>query len=408
MPLNKKTEIVIIGSGFGGVYSYKSLQNSFGTLARFTIISKTSHFLFTPMLHEAATLKVSDSHLVEDVARIIRRGDNFIHSEVKKIELRKKLIITDSGPVRFDYLVIAAGAETNFAGVPGAKKYAYGLKTYTDLLEIRERIISCFRSATVSSPSHELHFVIAGGGGTGVEMAAELAEMIQTTFRRHFGQQIVNKALVTIVHRGTELLADFQPELRSRALKILNDKGIDVMLGTSITRVLKDKVGLSNGKVLHASTVIWTAGIRPVPIRTNPALVRAGSGHFLVNNKLQLPQYPYVFAIGDIARRNNASTHLPSRAQVASKQGSALGPILKKFDDGQSPGKFSYKSSGELISLGEWYALGTVLGVNLIGAFAWYIRRTVYLLKMISFRKKLRVSFDWTTRYFYRRELIPD
>ena len=395
-------QVVIIGSGFGGIYSYRSLIKAFGKKVRCIIISKTNHFLFTPMLHEAATLGVSDSHLIELVDNIIRNCDSFVQDNVELIDLEQKFVKTGPKKISFDYLIIAAGAQTNYHNVPGAKKFAYGLKTYADLLEIRNRIVFQFKSATTSSPSHNLHFVIAGGGGTGVEMAAELSEVINTTFESHFGKPITNKALVTIVHKGKQLLQDFHPGLRETALNVLTEKGIDVMLGRRITKVSDTEVMLDNGEILHTGTVIWTAGIKPVAIKTLQKIKKSAGGHIFINESLQLLDYPYVFAIGDIARSSDFATMLPARAQVASRQGNALGEIIKQFHSKNILLPFNYKSLGELISVGEWYGIGTILGQNIIGRIAWYIRRTVYLLKMISFYKKLRVSYDWTLRIFYR------
>lgn len=398
-----RPRVVIIGSGFGGIYSYKSLLREFRGDVDITIISKTDHFLFTPMLHEAATLGVSDTHLVEPVTSIIRNTDTFIQGEVTNVNPQAKQLTVNEDTISFDYLIVSAGSRTNYAGVPGAQQNSLPLKTYADVVALRSRILEMFSEESPPSDT-DLSFVVVGGGGTGVEMAAELTELIHSTLRSHFGRDKTNRSEVTLIHRGLELVKDFDPPLRVRISEILKQKGIRVLTGASVTEVTPSEVILSDGRKVKAGSVIWTAGVTPVDVGM-PKNLLTESGMIKVGENLSVPEYPYIFAIGDIAHKHG-HRRLPLRAQVASKQGTAIGEIINEWHTNKTIVPFEYKSSGELVSVGQWYAVGSIRGQAVSGSVAWYIRRTVYLLKMISFWKKLKVSLDWTVRIFYHRELI--
>ncbi|KXK26239.1 MAG: NADH dehydrogenase-like protein [candidate division WS6 bacterium OLB20] len=358
------------------------------------------------MLHEAATLGVTDTHLAEPVESLLRKTDRFIEAEVTEVDPDSKTVTAGGRQIGFDYLLIAAGSRTSYAGVPGAREFSFPLKTYEDVVRLRSRIIGSFRAGRSQSIQGSLSFVVVGGGGTGVEMAAELAELIQSTLRRHYGNSVTDQARITLVHRGLELVPDFEPGLRARTAEILRHKGITLITGKSVREVTPRGVLLHDSRFIAARTTIWTAGVEPVNVGL-PSELLDDRGFVVTDENQSLPLYPDIFAAGDIASRRRGR-QLPLRAQVASKQGSAFGQILYAWHTGREQVPFEYQSSGELVSIGQWYAVGSIRGQTVAGSLAWYIRRTVYLLKMISFWKKLKVSLDWTVRLFYHRELLPE
>ncbi len=409
----KKKQILILGGGFAGIYSALSILKHAGEEVEITIINRTNYFLFTPMLHEVATGGLGHHQVVESIREIIYKTPiRFFEATVFSINLEAKEVVTDNGMKPYDILVIAIGASTNFFNTLGAEKYAMVLKNLNDAIAIRDHIIERFEAASREADpmmrKKMLTFVVVGGGATGVEFAAELAALSKTTLRKFYSRECPNEcAKIVLVHSGKELLPGFSLATRERALMSLEKKGIDVLLGAKVIDVGEESVTLEGEKRIDTHAVIWTAGVQPNTVHTNGGqLPKDVNGRIVTNTDLSVIGFSNVFALGDVAHVPDINAKpYPMLAQIATEEAKHLGKNIGRQLKGESLEPFAYKLKGSLVSLGQWEAAGTIGNVNLYGKFAWFIWRTVYLFKFISWSKKIKIAVDWTIHIFFPRDV---
>jgi NADH dehydrogenase len=405
--------IVIAGAGFGGVYTFKKLHSFFhgNPNIKLILINSRNYFLFTPLLHEVATGGVSRENIVEPLRRVLGCCLSEFHlAEVKTIELEKKRVLTTRGECAYDYLVLALGATTNFFGTPGAEQHAFTLKTLEDAVRLKNHFIKKFEQAS-AAPDKEtcetaLSFVVVGGGPTGVELAAEMAELFYDTFERSYNHQsFCQNARITLVQSDSELLPNFSKNMREKSLEVLRRKKVAVRLGCAVKSIDASGVALVNGEFLPAETVVWTAGVRPSPLAFDRDVERTASGRIIVNEYLQMKNAPEVFILGDMAGFLANGRELPPLAQVAHKESATVAANIRNIMLGVPLIPFSYKHTGDLISLGQWVAVGQIRNVFFWGRLAWWLWRTVYLSKLISWPKKIKVAADWFINLFLPRDI---
>ncbi len=411
--MNQKKQIVILGAGFAGIYSALSILKSCGESVEITIINRTNYFLFTPMLHEVATGGLGHHQVVESIREIIYKTPiQFLEATVFSVDLAKKEVVTDHGNRPYDMLVVGIGASTNFFNTPGAEKYSKVLKNLSDAISIRDYIIERFEAASRETNKEDrrkmLTFVVVGGGATGVEFAAELSEFCKHTFRKYYKHLFPGEcAHIVLVHSGKELLGPFSVETRERAKKSLEKKGVVVMLNAKVTDVDEDHVTLADNTVIDTKGVIWTAGVRANTLHTEGGeLPKDASGRIMTDMSLSVVGHPDIFALGDVAHVPDVDGVLyPMLAQIAVAEAMHLGKNISRHISGEELEPFAYKTKGTLVSLGQWEAAGTIGTVNLYGKFAWFIWRTIYLFKFISWSKKIKIAVDWTIHLFFPRDV---
>jgi NADH dehydrogenase len=411
--MKEKKKIVILGGGFGGLYTYKSLYKQFSSNdIDVTIVNRTNYFLFTPLLHEVATGSVAHHQVVESIRQVIYRSGAKLHvADVVAIDCESQIVKTSIAEIPYDILVVAMGATTNFFNAPGAQENSLVLKDLRDAIKLRTTFIEAFEKASEmkdeAARRAELSFAVVGGGATGVELASEAADLFMDTFATYYKGIIDFKDVsLHLVNLGPDVLSVFDPILRVKALDRLRRSGVNVMLNTAVKEVRKEGLVLGDGTILQASHVVWTAGVKPnPPMFTNPMPVDKG-GRVIVNPTLQIEACKNVFVIGDMASLAGADGRaIPMLAQVAVAQGFHTGANIKRLLQGQELIPFVYHSEGELASLGHWQAVAKIKGVRFSGPFAWFIWRTVYLFKFLSGPKKLKIIIDWTINIFYPRDI---
>lgn len=414
MSKTEKKNIIILGGGFGGLYAYQSLYKHFtkNDIA-VTLVNKTNYFLFTPLLHEVATGGLSSGSVVESIQHFLSKHDDTIHvASVLSVDPKNKTVTTNVETLSYDVLVIALGASTQYFGTPGAEENSFALKDLSDAVSLRGRIIEAFQKASVLKDKEDikknLSFTIVGGGPTGVELCAEVAEFAHDTLVDYYsGSLSCDDISIHLINQGPELLAPFPKNLREKALDVLKNKKVRVLLNTGVREVKKDSVVLSDDSELPSAITVWTAGVKPNTEIFKDVFTMNKGGRILVNEFMQHGEYKDVFAVGDVAfiSINENSVPMPMTAQFASRQGTHVASNIKAFLTDSNMIPFEYESQGELASLGRYNGLANISGFTLSGAPAWFLWRTIYLFKFISHFKKIKVAFDWTMNLFFSRDI---
>jgi NADH dehydrogenase len=400
-------KIVILGGGFGGVYTLKYLHKFFhNTDIKLVLVNKKNYFLFTPLLHEFATGSVSLENLVEPIREIIRCCDyEFVHGEVKRIDLERKIVELNESNLSYDYLVIALGSKTNFYNIRGAEENSFTLKSLDDAIRLRNHFIHMFEIASKDQDEESLTFVIVGGGATGVELAGEMSDYFYKTFSKFYPKEIISKVKIILIERGNELIPQFSPKLRKIALEVLRKKNVEVILGKGVKEVGKDFVKLDDETIIKTKTVIWTAGVEPNLPEIVGNVEKDNKGRLIVNEYLQVKNYENVFGVGDVCCYIQNQKPLPQLAQVAVRQGKAVAKNIFNLIKNKPLEKFVYRHQGDLISLGRFFAIGEIKNFTFSGFFAWILWRGVYLSKMISNKDKIKTFVDWLLNFFYPRDV---
>lgn len=412
--MSDKIKILIIGNGFGGTYALKNLHKLFhgNKNIELSLIGENNYFLFTPLLHEVATGGINPENIIEPIRKILGCClNNFYLGKASEINLSKKIVKVNKKSISYDYLILAPGAETNFFNTPGAEKYSLTLKSIEDAIKIKNHCINQMEKASHITDSEirkkMLRFVVVGGGPTGVEFATELHELIKDTFYKYYSKEIVNDTSVVLIQRGQEVLPQFSIKIREKGLEVLQKKEINVMLKTGVTEVSDSYVVLDNNTQIYTDTVVWVAGIKPSNLNFTENISKLPDGKLIVNDFLQLENYKEVYAIGDIAGFGSKEngTLLPALAQVAIKETVSVANNIKLSIKNKKLQPFVYKHSGSMVSLGQWMAVGEISNFAFWGHITWWMWRTVYLSKIISFRKKIKVAMDWTINSFSPRDI---
>jgi NADH dehydrogenase len=357
-------------------------------------------------LHEVATGGLAPDEVVEGMRLIIDRDRaELLKAEATSVDSAARVVHTTASPVSYDKLVVALGAEINMHMVPGVAEHALPLKTLADAQTLRNRFAELFQAASQTTDHDEhkrlMSVVIVGGGPTGVELAAEIAELFERTFKRFYRRNIHPGELsLTLIHSGADLIAEFHPKLRARALEILRRRGVKVHLNMQVASVDAQGVMLAGGERMPAGTVIWTAGVKPLAIPASPAWPFTDKHRIDVDETLKVRDRDDVWAMGD-----NAGSW-PLRAQVAVQQAPIVADNILASINGTAPRSFTYRSLGDLVSLGQWQAVGDVGGIRWTGPVAWWLWRTVYLFKFASWSKRLKIMLDWTIHLFTPRDIV--
>jgi len=413
----RETRIVILGGGFGGLYTALELEK---VLARrndlqVTLVNRENFFLFTPMLHEVAASDLDVTHIVNPVRKLLKRV-RFFEGEVSSLDLEKKTVSvthTDgshSHELPYDHLVLGLGSVTNFFGLPGLAERAFTMKSLGDALSLRNRLIANLEAADFECASGEreplLTVVVAGGGFAGVETAAATYDFMleALSFYPHLSEELIRMVLV---HPGTHLLPELGEELGSYAGRVLQSRGIEVRLGTRVKAVTPTGVELADGEEVRTTTVVWTAGSSAHPLLATLSLKKE-KGRLVTDEFLRVPGASSVWATGDCALIPDRARggYFPPTAQHALREGRTLARNLVSVVDQRPLSAFVFTTLGQLAAIGKRRGVARVFGINFSGFFAWWLWRTIYLAKLPRFEKKVRVALDWTLDLVFSKDLV--
>jgi NADH dehydrogenase len=415
MKPRKKTRIVIAGGGFAGLYAAKQLD---AMLARRTdievaLISRETFILFTPMLHEVAAGDLSPSDIVNPLRRILRRVD-VVQAEIQAIELTKKIVRCLGGlrdvelEFEYDHLLLALGAETNFFDIPGVRDWAVTMKSLADAALLRNRLVALLEEASLckdqTTQRELLTFVTTGGGFSGTETTGAINDFLRETAR--FYPAVRQERIRTVlVHAGEHLLPELGEELGRYAEHKLRKRRVEVINGARVASYDGSVVKLSNGTSIPAATVIWTAGAKPSPVIEGLPCEKQ-RGRLLVNECLAVAGIPGLWAVGDCAAvPDGAGGFYPPTAQHGMREAVAAARNIARAVVGEPLKPFQYKTIGMLASIGHHSGVAMLFGVKFSGFIAWWMWRSVYVLKLPRLAKKIRVMMDWTLDLFFGRDI---
>jgi len=411
-----QTRIVILGGGFAGLGVARHLDRLFrgDRSVAITLVNRDNYFLFTPMLPEVAGSGIEAKHVVSPL-RAFCRAVAFRTSEVVGIDLAARTIITAhavSGrpyALPFDHLVLAVGAVAGFRGLPGVAEHALTFKGLGDAMVVRNHLIDLFEQADLEEHIDRrrmlLTVVVSGAGFSGVELAGELADLCRAA-ARYYPRIQAGEARLMVVHPGQRILPEIGPELADYALNKLRARGVEVLLETAVRAAGPDWVETDTGRRIPTSTLIWTAGTTPSPVLAALPVEQDRRGAVIVDEHLEVPGYPGVWALGDCAlvRDPLTGTPYPPTAQHATREAKVLAENLAATIRGGTKRPFHFRSPGMFVALGHRSAVAEIRGHRFSGFPAWWLWRTVYLAKLPRLERKMRVALDWTLDLLFPRD----
>jgi NADH dehydrogenase len=411
-----KTRVLILGGGFGGIYSALAFEDLNNPSIDVTLITQENFFLFTPMLHEVAASDLDLTNIVSPVRKLLRKVHTFV-GEVQKVDLVARRVTVAHGFSRhaheldYDHLVLGLGSVTNFFGIPGLAERALSMKTLRDAVELRNRLIAHLEEADTECAKADreplLTFAVAGGGFAGVETIGSIHDFLLEAlpFYPNLNPRMLR---VVLVHPGEHVLPELGAELGTYADEQLARRGIEIHSKSKVTSVTPREVTISDGTKLACFTLIWTAGTSPNPILSLIDLPKE-KGRIRVEPTLAVPGHPGVWALGDCAQIPNldkAGTFHPPTAQHASRQGRVLALNVAASVAGRPVQPFRFRTLGLLASIGRRTGVARILGINFSGFVAWWLWRTIYLSKLPGFEKKVRVALEWALDLFFRKDFV--
>ncbi len=407
--------ILILGGGFGGIYAALELERSLRARAdvEVTLVTRDNYFLFTPMLHEVAASDLDINAIVNPLRKLLRRVRTFSGS-IETIDLKTKCVVvshgfdTHSHKLLYDHLILALGSTTNFLGIPGLQKCALTIKTLNDAIELRNRLTTHLEEANSECAAEErqpmLTFVVAGGGFAGVETLGAMNDFVRESIR--FYPNLNPNLIRTVLISSEEFaLPELGPKLGAYAQRKLAARGVEVIAGARVTAIDEGLVELSDGRKIRADTLVWAAGNATNPLIATLPLPKS-SGRIEVNEYLEVQNFPGVWAVGDCALvpDSKAGGFHPPTAQHALREGRCVARNVAAEILGGKKKPFRFTTLGRLASIGHRTGVANVFGINFSGFSAWWLWRTIYLLKLPRFEKKVRVAFGWTLDLFFSKD----
>jgi NADH:ubiquinone reductase (H+-translocating) len=402
-----QTSIVIIGAGFGGLAAAKALKN---TPAEITLIDRTNHHLFQPLLYQVATAVLTPSQIATPVRGILRKQENatVILGEVTGVDKdQKRVFVSDADrqnvPISYDYLILATGSTHSYFGHNEFEQFAPGLKSLADAEAARNKILQAFELAEAEDdPARHrdlLTFVLVGAGPTGVEMAGALAVLVRTSLKSEFRRIDPASARIVLVDMAPRVLGPFSENLSKAAKTRLEKLGVEVRLGHGVDQIDADGIMVA-GERIASKTVIWTAGVAPSPAGKWLKVETDRAGRVRVQNDVSVPGHPEIFVVGDTASFEESGKPLPGVAQVAMQQGRYAGKVIHNRIAGKpAPGPFSYFDKGSMAVVGKGFAVLQSGKVQISGLGAWLTWAAVHLQFLATSSLRLTVFLQWVWTY---------
>ncbi len=394
--------VVIVGAGFGGLAAARALADA---AVRVTLVDRSNHHLFQPLLYQVAMAALSPAEIAVPIRAVLRdqRNVTVLMAEVVSFDLdHGSLALADGATLEWDYLVVAAGAETNYYGHPEWSPHAPGLKSIEDAIEIRRRVLMALERAE-STRDEELRrelltFVVIGGGPTGLELAGAIAELARPIAESDFRRIDPSWIKVVLIEAGDRLLAAFDPKLSGKARDSLAELGVEVRTGERVTNIDAGGVWLGDEQI-RSQSILWTAGVRASGLAARLGAPLDRGGRVIVGDDCALPGRPRVFAIGDLARFDTPAGPLPGVSPVAMQQGRYVARMIERDRRGEPREPFRYFDKGSMATIGRTRAVAQVGRLKMSGILAWLAWLFVHLWYLMDQHNRVSVFLDWCWSY---------
>ena len=403
-----KPTVVVLGSGFAGFGLLRTIDTR---LFHVIAVSPRNHFLFTPLLPSTTVGTIEFRSIIESI-RVACPDVTFYQATARSVDAERSVITCEGGPGRqafelsYDILIIAVGAKSNTFGIEGVREHALFLKEVSDARAIRRRIIECFEQAAQPTTSPEtqkklLHFVVVGGGPTGVEFAAEMYDFLDEDLRKSY-PHLAGKVSITLLEAGGQILNTFDEELSAYTLRLFQRQKINVRTGALVTRLERDAIILKNGETIPYGLVVWSTGIGPTEF-TEAQPFPKDHGKIVTDGFFLVKGFSNIYALGDCATIEG--NPLPATSQVAQQEGYYLGRTMNRKQRGKPVQPFRYRHYGMLAYVGSGRALADLANFKGKGFATWIFWRSAYLTKLISLKNKMLVVFDWFKTFVFGRDI---
>jgi NADH dehydrogenase len=395
--------VVIVGGGFAGISVAKKLASSNFNV---TIIDKTNHHLFQPLLYQVATAALSPGDIAMPIRAIFSKEKNVevVLGEVTDIDkIEKRVHLKNGASFPFHYLILAPGAQYNYFGNDAWKEHAPGLKSLSDALEIRERILlSLEKAEQITDPQKRkpyLTYVVIGGGPTGVEMAGSIAEIAKRNMMRDFRNIQTNETKIYLIEAANGILNGFDEPLPKKGLRTLEEMGVEVILNSPVKGIKENGVQLDE-QFIETPNIVWGAGVKTSPLIEELSIETDRMGRAVVEADLSIQGHPNIFVAGDAAHVKDAKGNpLPGLAPVALQQGKYLGNLIRNDAKKADRKDFTYVDKGTMATIGRAKAVADIRGFKFSGFFAWLLWGLIHIFFLIGFRNRFRVFAEWVWHY---------
>ncbi|MEO8434575.1 MAG: NAD(P)/FAD-dependent oxidoreductase [Pyrinomonadaceae bacterium] len=406
---DRKAEIVIVGGGFGGVFTALDLAGS----GHVTLISEEDHFLFTPMLYEYLSGEVEAWHIAPDYKELLDENVNLVRGQVTGVDLQSREVVVAgrADHLSYDILIVAVGGVTNYAGVAGAENYALPFRKLAHADQLRQRMIDALDHIPPSLPPQDVHraltFAVVGGGASGVELSTKMADLLRDAFSR---RALHGEARVMVIEMSDRVVPGMGDEIREFVEKALLESRVEVHTETRVVHVGPKAITLEHAgqqTEMETAGVVWVAGVRPSPLVENLDVERDRRGLIIVEPTLQVHGHENVFALGDAALFQDVVPTLAGTAQLAFQQASLVTRNVRAFQAGKKLHTKHFVELGEALSLGTERAAVLAAGKVISGALARQARFAMYTSRMPTWHHRLRVGASWFFEGTAPRPLQP-
>ncbi|OGP78021.1 MAG: hypothetical protein A2V86_15055 [Deltaproteobacteria bacterium RBG_16_49_23] len=400
--------IGILGGGFAGLYTVFFLRKFFPQGIDATLFDKNNYFLYTPVLHEMATGTVNARHAVIPIRKVVNPKEVHIRcEEVTRVDLEKRAVESPSGEFKFDHLVLAPGSEPNFYCFPKLQENSITFKSVEDAIRLRNSLTGLLEKAALERDEEKrrslLTIAVAGGGCTGVELVAEIAQFIRIILRKDYPEINRSEVRIILIEAMDRILASFPRHLSDVAAERLRKMGVEVLLNSPIQNVNRDYIDIKDGKISNG-TLVWAAGVKARHLPLIPEQKRDPNNRITVDEHLEIPGYRGVYLIGDGALFVNDGIPLPPTASVAVQEAKYIAQNILLHSQKKEPPPFRFRYRGDMASLEFMFGVAEVYGWKFKGLPAWIIWKAFKLGMLPWMKNRFQIVADWLITLLFKRD----
>jgi NADH dehydrogenase len=402
-----RPRVVIIGGGFGGLYAARAFKRA---PVDVTVIDRTNHHLFQPLLYQVATATLAPTHITAPIRWLLRKQPNtrVVLAEVTRVDVAAhRVFCTDDTAFEYDYLIVATGSRHSYFGRPEWEKLAPGLKSVDDAIVIRQRFLLAFERAERARDAAEqrrlLTFVIVGGGPTGAELAGMLPLISHRALAGDFRNFDPRSTRVVLLEGGPRVLPTFNEKLSAIAREELVELGVEVRTNAIVTRVERGAVWIGDERI-ESETIFWAAGNESSPLGAFLGVPLDRAGRVRVEPDLSVPGHPEIFVVGDLADMQTGGKRVPGVAAAALQSGRHAARNVLRLVERRLTVPFRYRNKGDLATIGRHRAIAQFPVLDVWGWPAWWFWLFLHIMYLAGFRNRLSVLMEWAISYFtYQR-----